>query len=293
MTNEDYRLEELENAAVKKSSNAKRIAAAAGLLATGGAAGYAATNIPLDSNEEGEEGLSVDDLESVTDAGASQVTEPQPAPQSQPAQPEPQPVAPVEEPQVEEEPEVEVDFEKTTHFYDQNNELFLTTEEGTIDGHKFILGDVDGDMRADYLAYDMDNNGVINDDEVFELTEGNKIAMGNATRQHEDQFLAVNYGPEQEPVPYVEPLDIEKEKDMADNTVIHNDFEDEKTGESYSHDYAENNRDYNNNGDVEQYSAGTSDYAYDGEEKEYNDIAENDMNDDTFDDLGNDTLDMV
>jgi len=46
MTNEDYQLEELENAAVNKSNNAKRIAAAAGLLATGGAAGYAATNIP-------------------------------------------------------------------------------------------------------------------------------------------------------------------------------------------------------------------------------------------------------
>lgn len=36
MTNEDYQLEELENAAVNKSNNAKRFAAAAGILATGG-----------------------------------------------------------------------------------------------------------------------------------------------------------------------------------------------------------------------------------------------------------------
>ena len=47
--------------------------------------------------------------------------------------------------------------------------------------------------------------------------------------------------------------------------VIHNNFEDEKTGESYRGDYAENNPDYNNHADV------------DYESKEY--LAENDKYD--------------
>lgn len=291
MTNEDYQLEELENAAVNKSNNAKRIAAAAGLLATGGAAGYAATNIPTGSAEEPIEPLTEEDLESVADTGANQVQEPEVKPQ--PVQPQPatpvQPTPPAQD-------EVDVSFDKTTHYYDENNNLVMTTEEGTVNGQQFKLVDVDGDMRADILAYDADGNGVINEDEIVELSGKDQIAMGHATAQHDDQFIAIH---EPEPEPYIEPYDINDEKDYADNT-IHNDFEDEKTGETYSHDYAENNEDYNN-GEVEHYSAETSDdsdYAYEDEGKEesdyeYNDLAENDTTDDTFDDLGSDSLDIV
>ena len=289
MTNEDYQLEELENAAVNKSNNAKRVAAAAALLATGGAAGYAATNIPVGSGDEPVETLTEDDLESVADTGANQVQEPQPQPKPQPQpQPAPEPPAPAPE------DDVDVSFDKTTHYYDENNNLILTTEEGTVNGHQFKLADVDGDMRADILGYDADGNGVINEDEIVELSGKDQIAMGHATTHHEDQFLAIN-----EPEPYPEPYDLEEEKDYADNT-IHNDFEDEKTGESYSHDYAENNEDYNN-GDSEPYSANPSndsDYAYEENAKdesdyEYNDLAENDTTDDTYDDLGSDSLDIV
>ncbi len=291
MTNEDYQLEELENAAVNKSNNAKRIAAAAGLLATGGAAGYAATNIPTGGAEEPIETLTEEDLESVADTGANQVQEPEVKPQ--PVQPQPatpvQPTPPAQD-------EVDVSFDKTTHYYDENNNLVMTTEEGTVNGQQFKLVDVDGDMRADILAYDADGNGVINEDEIVELSGKDQIAMGHATAQHDDQFIAIH---EPEPEPYIEPYDINEEKDYADNT-IHNDFEDEKTGETYSHDYAENNEDYNN-GEVDHYSAESSDdsdYAYEDEGKEesdyeYNDLAENDTTDDTFDDLGSDSLDIV
>lgn len=291
MTNEDYQLEELENAAVNKSNNAKRIAAAAGLLATGGAAGYAATNIPTSGTEEPIETLTEEDLESVADTGANQVQEPEVKPQ--PVQPQPatpaQPTPPAQD-------EVDVSFDKTTHYYDENNNLVMTTEEGTVNGQQFKLVDVDGDMRADILAYDADGNGVINEDEIVELSGKDQIAMGHATAQHDDQFIAIH---EPEPEPYIEPYDINQEKDYADNT-IHNDFEDEKTGETYSHDYAENNEDYNN-GEVDHYSAESSndsDYAYEDEGKEesdyeYNDLAENDTTDDTFDDLGSDSLDIV
>lgn len=291
MTNEDYQLEELENAAVNKSNNAKRIAAAAGLLAAGGVTGYAATNIPTSAVEEPIESLSEEDLEGVADTGANQVQEPEVKPQ--PVQPQPatpvQPTPPAED-------EVDVSFDKTTHYYDENNNLVMTTEEGTVNGQQFKLVDVDGDMRADILAYDADGNGIINEDEIVELSGKDQIAMGHATAQHDDQFIAIH---DPEPEPYIEPYDINEEKDYADNT-IHNDFEDEKTGETYSHDYAENNEDYDN-GEVEHYSAESSedsDYAYENEDKEesdyeYNDLAENDTAEDTFEDLGSDSLDIV
>ena len=284
MTNEDYQLEELENAAVNKSNNAKRIAAAAGLLATGGAAGYAATNIPTGVVDEPIESLTEEDLEGVADTGANQVQEPEVKPQ--PATPV-QPTPPAED-------EVDVSFDKTTHYYDENNNLIATSEEGTINGKQFTLVDVDGDKNADILAYDANGNGAYEDNEIAFLEGDDQIAMGHEATQHEDQFVAIH---EPEPEPYIEPYDINEEKDYADNT-IHNDFEDEKTGESYSHDYAENNEDYNN-GEVEEYSADPSDdsdYAYEDETKddyEYNDLAENDTTDDTFDDLGSDSLDIV
>lgn len=295
MANEDYQLEELENAAVNKSNNAKRIAAAAGILAAGGAAGYAATNIPLGNDDESKEILTEEDLESVTDTGANQVHEPEVTqqPVQQPQQPATPPTPPVED-------EVELTFEKTTQYYDENQNLLVTTEEGTLEGHKFQLMDIDGDMRADVLAYDKDGNGIYNEDEVVELSGKDQITMGHATSQHDVKFVALNEPePEPNPEPYIEPLDINEEKDYTDNE-IHNDFEDEKTGENYQYDYAENNENYNNNGDIEQYSASSSDYAYEEEEEvkdesdyEYNDLAENDMTEDSLDDFGDDSLDII
>lgn len=292
MTNEDYQLEELENAAVNKSNNAKRIAAAAALLATGGAAGYAATTIPFDDGEEHMEKLSEEDLEGVVDSGANQVQTPEPKPQpAQPTQPthNAKPVEPTED-------QVDVNFDKSIHYVDGENTV-MTAEEGTINGHKFQLIDVDGDMRADILAYDEDGNGVYNDDEIIQLSQKDQIAMGHATRQHEVVVIN-NDEVDPEPIqPYPEPYDILDEKDYADNN-IHNDFEDEKTGEKYSHDYAENNENYNNNGDVDHYSAGMSEYAMEEDGKEesdydYNDVAENDMGSDSFEDLGPDSIDIV
>lgn len=309
MKNEDYQLEELENEAVNKSNNAKRIAAAAGLLATGGAAGYAATEIS-ETEPEPIETLTEDDLDDVVESGASQVHEPEHY--SQPVQTTPNPV-PHDEPttpEVEEdaapEKDIDVSFDKTTHYIDEDFDRVMTEEEGTINGHRFVLRDVNGDMRADVLGYDADGNGVINEDEIVELSGKDQIAMGHATAQHEDVFVTT-YG---EPEPYIEPYDIDDEKDYAQEN-IENDFEDEKTGEMYSHDYAENNDDYDN-GDPEPYSASQtddSDYAYDEVVKddtdyaydevvqdegddEYEDLAENDTTEDTFEDVDSD-IDIV
>ena len=261
MTNEDYQLEELENAAVNKSGNAKRIAAAAGLFATGGAAGFAATQIPVGETETELDGLEND--ESGVDAGAPQVSEPEQKPQSN-TQPKPEP-----EPK-----EPEVTFDKTTHYYDEDHNLIATEEEGTIDGKDFSLYDVDGDMKADVLAYDENGNGFYEDHEYVALYGKDQIAMGHEATEHNDIFLATNNPVE--PDPYdPDPYYIDGEKGYADNT-IHNDFEDEKTGESYSHDYADNNDDYDN-----------------GDYSSCDNLAANDTADDTFDDLGPDSLDIV
>ena len=288
MTNEDYQLEELENAAVNKSNNAKRIVAAAGLAAVGSsAATYAATNIPIDSEDPVVEPLEEEDLDSVK-PGPDQVHEPEAKSQTTTTH---QPTT--------NDDDVDVSFDKTTHIYDEDNNLVATVEEGTIDGKQFKLVDVDGDMRADVAGYDADGNGVINEDEVVYLTENEQIAMGHATVQHEDKFIAI-HEPNPEPIepidPY-DPYDPSLEKDYANNT-IHNDFEDEKTGESYSHDYADNNDDYNNGDVYSAHSAGGSDYAYEEDAKdesdyEYNDLAENDMTEDSYDDIGSDSLDIV
>ena len=319
MTNEDYQLEELENAAVNKSNNAKRMAAAAGLLAAGGAAGYAATNI-VTGSEEPVEVLTEEDLEDVANTGANQVQEQEANPQ--PVHPNPQPVTHVE-PTPPVEHEVDVDFDKTTHFYDEDHNLVGTAEDGAIDGHRFTLIDTDGDNDADILAYDEDGNGVYDRGEVVELEGNNQIIMGHEATQHEDVFLVSNDPePEPDPDPYI--YNIDDEKDMSDNDIV-NDFDDEKTGESYSHDYAENNEDYDN-GNHEEYSAhsyeeaekdGGSDYAYDEDADDdggdmdggsdyayeedgtddgdygYGDVAENDTADDSFDDLGSDSFDIV
>lgn len=273
MTNEDYQLEELENAAVNKSSDAKRIAAAAGLFVAGGAAGYAATQIPLGEDEPDVPDLS--DEDSGANAGANQVHEPEPKPQ-----PQPQPKAP------EPNNEPEVSFDKTTHYYDENHNLIATSEEGTIDGKNFSLIDLDDDNKADIFAYDENGNNVYEDREIVYLEGRDQIVMGNQATQHEDVFLA-NIVPEPEPI-YPEP-------GFSDND-IHNDFEDEKTGEDYSHDYADNNDDYNNG----EYSASYHDesgYAYDDVKDEsdygYDSLAADDSAGDTFDDLGPDSLDIV
>lgn len=297
MTNEDYQLEELENAAVNKSNNAKRAAVAAGVLAagaTGAGAAYAATNFPPGHEEEPIETLSEEDLEGVANSGANQVQQPEVKPE--------QPATPVKQETHVEEPEVT--FDTTTHYYDDDHNLVATTEEGTIDGRQFTLIDLDNDNKADILAYDANGNGIYEENEIIELTGRDQIVMGNEATEHKDVFFASNDSDDE-----IEDYYDGDEKDYVD--TIHNDFEDEKTGETYSRDYAENNENYNNNGDVEHYSASyeadnTDDNNYydsedlglaqndDFDDNDYYDsLAENDTTDDSFDDFGSDSVDIL
>lgn len=224
MANNDYQLEELENAAVKKSNNAKRIAAAAGLLATGGAAGgaagYAATpqrpNVDMDEVDE----LSTEEMDGTLETAANQVHEPEPTPQ-------PHSGHNPHKPQPAKDDDVDVSFNKSTNYYDEDGNLVMVSEEGKVNGHDFTIVDADADGKGDLLAIDANGNGVYEDDEIYALTGSEQIDMGNATHYHEDVYLA-NNTPEPE---HVEPYDIYEEKDMAQDT--HKNMADEKEGEVY------------------------------------------------------------
>ena len=275
MTNQDYQLEELENAAVKKSNTAKRVAAAAGLLAAGGATGFGATTLANNLSEETPmETLSEEDLDSVVNAGANQVPEPEPEPEPEPQHARQATPARNATPHKIQNDDVDISFDKTTHFYDSDNDLMMTTEEGRVDGYDFKLVDVDGDLRADYIGIDANGDGIYSDDEIVSLQGEDQIAMGNSTRYHEDVFVDTN----PEPEPYV----LEDEKDYVD--VARHDYSDEKDGESYTPDLGQSTENYDDN------------LAYDGEYKDEDDydygLAQNDNHDDTYDDLGSDSFDL-
>ena len=283
MANEDYQLEELENAAVNKSNNAKRAAAAAGLFAAGGGTTYAATKI-AEASTEPEHKLTTEDVEKAVKDALSQVKEPEVKPQPAPA---PKPasehhVAPkVEDHPNHQSPQDMVDhahFDKPTFILDPSGERVGTIEEGTVNGHKIMLKDEDGDMRADYYAYDEDGNGVYNKDEEMNLYGKNQIAMGHDSDNYEHHIET--------------PKVVDYNK--YDPQDIVNNFEDEKTGEVYVNDYAKRSGDYsndfeNNQDVVEEPNTDTSD-----DDDEYDSLASNDeAADDTFDDLGSDALDIV
>lgn len=270
MANEDYKLEELENAAVNKSNNAKRAAAAAGLFAAGGGTTYAATKIlepePVTPPDE-------EAVKKAAELGFNQVSKPevkhQPTPAPKP-KPEPVPTPPDDKPQI----------EKTTIYVDEDGERIATLQEGKLNGHKVALADTDGDMRADLYAYDEDGNGIYNEDEITELKGRHQIPMKPTDTGEMKVEVVRSYD-----IPGYYPED-------EGNNSIHNNFEDEKTGESYKHDYAERSGNYNNHANAEQYSEDTPIYAE--PDDEYDSLASNDeAADDTFDDLGSDALDIV
>lgn len=293
MANEDYQLEELENAAVKKSNNAKRAAAAAGLFAAGSATTYAATE--LTGKEVPTPPINVDDMDNAAKTAASQVTAP--APKAQPAthqaapapKPAPEPApAPSPDPRSPQDMVDHAQFETTTKVVDVlSGQTVGTIEEGKLNGHKIRLIDGDGDMRADQYAYDEDGNGVFNDDEITPLVGKNQIAMGHQTPEVVVKPVVLT------PPPYDDEAVANNPSSEKDDEVVKNNFEDEKTDEVYKHDYAENNENYNSNARADQYSR-EAEYQTPEQEDEYDGLTTiNDTADDAFDDLGPDTLDIV
>lgn len=242
----NYQIEDLENEACKKSNAAKRVLAGTGLAAAGAGAAFAATQYAPDA--EPETVLTADDLvDTVTDG----VTENDMPEAAAPEESKPEEVH-VYHHTVEEKPaepaEPDVDFNNTTAFHNQDGELIASVDEGTIDGTDFALYDVDGDGKADFMAYDVNGNHTYERNEIINV-ENEHIYMQDTD---DGLHVMVNTGEQSEWV--IDPVDPEPfEEDPL--TDINNDFQDEKTGEVYGDDLAENNSDYRNDDDMRQYAS--------------------------------------
>lgn len=256
-TNPGMNVEDYENMAVQNSNTAKRVAMGAAVFAGGaavaGGAAYAATHSQDDVEEQE---LTTDDVVNGATVGndyhevKEQVT---------------QQTTHVVEEKVETPEEPSVVWEDKTIYYDEEGNVVGSMESGTVEGHKFVMLDRDGDNHADVVAIDSDGNGVFDDNEVILVDKSDHVHMGHdtahTTEVHNNTgYVVIGEG---------------EEGDVAYNQngeVIHNNFEDEKTGESYTGDYAENNPDYNPHADMNDY--GSNNYlaeneAYDEEEDSY------------------------
>jgi len=261
-TNTGMNIEDYEDQAVKRSKLAKGIGIAAG-AAVGGAAIAAGTTYAATTTHDDDslnEALTADELAQGAEVGEDiePTPEPEPAPTTQ--------YVYVEKPAPEPEPEPEVTWDETTNYY-VGDEKVMSVETGTVEGHDFMLVDSDADGHADVLAIDVNNNKTYEEDEIIRYTPADHVHMGHETAQtienhyipsdpwnilYEEQYAYNGEGQNQQP--YRE-------------EPIRNNFEDEKTGEEYHNDFAENNPDYNPNADVDygnnnQYLA--ENYEYDG-----------------------------
>lgn len=247
-TNSVMNVDDYENKAAQKSNNAKRVAAGAALFVGGaavaGGAAYAATghetpgvidDTPLSAEDVVEGGNVGNDYQpEVHNETTERVVY----------------VEKHEEPSqdqtTEQTDDTKVTWDDKTVVYDENGNVVGSVENGTIQGHNFALFDVDGDNHADYLAIDANDNGQFDADEIIQYEVSDNVLMGHETTHttevyNNNQYVNSEDGSE----------DIARNDD--DREIIHNNFEDEKTGESYNGDYAENNSDYNPNAEMDTY----------------------------------------
>lgn len=280
-TNTGTNIDDYEDMAVQKSNVAKRVAAGAAVFVGGaavaGGAAYAATQ-----PSEGEDGapLTAEDVVNGADVTSEYQAEPV---VEQPTEKVVVVEKPVEKPSVEEPENSSVTWDETTNYYVGDDKV-ASVEEGTVDGHKFALMDIDGDGHADLLAVDVDNNGRFDDNEVVTYTEEDHVHMGHQTAHVTEQ----HYNSVDDITPTYDGQNYVAQNQTHQEDVIHNNFEDEKTGESYHGDYAENNPDYNPNvdgdngndnylaendsygqNDNDNYSAGMEDDSYLAEAEPY------------------------
>lgn len=254
----DYELEDAENAAVQKSKNLKRGLAAGAAVAGVGSVSYGATKMADHTAQNEESELTSEDLLAGAEAGTDGIPE-QPTETHTTVEhhvhihhdpkPEPEPIP---------EPATEMEVEETAFVYDENGDLVTVYDTGTFEGKSFMVMDIDGNGKGDIIAYDENNNGEFEeneisylDNETYELGQGKNLVMYQENHEGEVELIGVRPNPLLEPMAQNE----NNSRSFHNDDDIHNDFEDEKTGEVYSRDLAENNPDYNNHDRVEQYSA--------------------------------------
>lgn len=249
--NETYsamNVDDYENMAVQKSNNAKRVAAGAALFiggaAVAGGAAYAATEHETPDVTD-DSPLTAEDVVEGGNVGKDYQPEVHNETTERVVYVEKH-EGPSHGQDSEQADETQVTWDEKTVVYDEDGNVVGSVESGTIQGHNFALFDVDGDNHADYLAIDADGNGQFDDNEIVKYDVSDHVHMG-----HETAYTKEIHNNNQYIVSEDRGEDIARNDD--DREIIHNNFEDEKTGESYSGDYAENNRDYNPNADMDSY----------------------------------------
>lgn len=254
LTTNDMNIEDYEDQAIKKSRLAKGIGIAVGGAAVAAGTTYAATT---SGNDVLDEPVSADEMAQGAEIG-DEIEPVEETPETQTTQ-----YIYVEKsaPEPEEEKASDMTWDETTNYY-IGDEKVMSIQEGTLEGHDFMLIDSDADGQADVLAYDVNNNHQYEQDEILKLTPEDNISMANQTAHtsdyHYDPWFGQNSTSEDQ---------YAYEEDGPN--LIHNNFEDEKTGEDYHGDFAEDNPDYNPYADLDygsndQYLA--EDYRYDGGE---------------------------
>lgn len=292
---EDYQLDEMENSAVEKSKNLKRgLIAGGAILGVGAGAAFAADQIINNTEDSDISELSSEDLLAGANAGVEEANQEEPKAE--------QPAAPAPAPTPAPEPEPVVDIDETVVVYDEYGNVIEAYDAGTVDGNNFVIYDTDGNGRGDLMAYDENGNGIYEANEIYMLdNKSYELGQGETGKLvvedgfgHREVVLQINPdGTRMVPEDRIWANIDGPEPRNNDISDITNDFEDEKTGEEYHDDLADNNPDYQNE-EAEQYSAGVDgvhndfyaenevDYGYD---ETSSDLASNDTFDeaDTFD----------
>lgn len=248
----DYQLEDAENAAVNKSKNLKRgLAVGAAVVGAGAATAFGATKVAEGLNADTDE-LTSDDLLAGAQAGADASTADAGNDASQTVVKETH-VHIHQEPAENTTVDPELSVDETAVIYDEYGNPVAVMDSGTYDGKDFMVLDTDGNGKGDIMAYDENGNGVYEDHEIvyidnetYDMGQGARLAAYQRTEDGE--MVKIYSEPNDSHMADVDPMPREGIDD------IRNDFIDEKGGEEYTRDLAENNPDYNNHDGAEQYS---------------------------------------
>lgn len=250
--NNDYHLEEMENAAVERNKNLKRAGiVGASVLGAGGTVMYGAEKIheSMAETPTTEDEIDSNEVLAGANAGATELQEETVQPVAQPQAQNVHVYHHIVEEEIVQENTPEVSVEESSLVFDEEGNIISQFDAGTIDGKAFVVVDEDLNGSGDLVAIDANNNGVFEENEISRL-DNSTYQMGHGKTANlyimTEEGQMVNIAPDNGAYPH---------DSLAD---IHNDFEDEKTGESYHDDLAENNPDYRNE-EGSMYNAGMED----------------------------------
>ncbi len=261
MNYEDYKVEELEDAAVKKSNIAKTVGIAAGMGVIGAGAAVAANSLMDDEEKETaiveDTDISAEDLVDGASQGANNTTIVEEKHITEPNKPT-TPHYEGNDKSGGDETRLTVDQNVTV--VDEEGNVLASQTTGTLDGKAYVATDYDGDGLVDEIYYDVNGDGEFTPDEGGMLDSSDQFAMssfGQATNStvYVQPTEGGGDGEIGEGEDVVDPGD--KDIDDIDNDLDEN--IDDNTGNEdetalYEDDYADNNLDYNNDADISDFA---------------------------------------